>query len=240
MDDGAESFEQSVAMVRLAASSGTTDIVATPHSNLEYKFLPDLIDERIGALEQAVGPAPRIHRGCDFHLSFDNVQDAIEHPGKYTIDHRCYLLVEFSDLTIFHTTTEIFERLMGAGMIPVITHPERNGLLQQKIKELREWVEMGCLLQVTAQSVLGRFGSRAREFSETLLAEGLVHVLASDAHDTEHRPPRLDEARAAVAESFNEELAEALTRGNPGMILEGKRLPPMPAKRSRKKWYRFW
>lgn len=227
-------------MVRMAAASGTTDIVATPHSNLEYKFRPDVIALRVAAIEAAPGPKPRIHTGCDFHLSFDNVQDAIENPHKYTINHRSYLLVEFSDLAIFHTTSDIFQRLMDAGMIPIITHPERNALLQQRLPELKRWVESGCLLQVTAQSLTGRFGSRARNFAETLVNEGMVHAIASDAHDLERRPPSLAEGRQALAEGWGEEAAAALTEINPKAILEGKPLPAPPEKRSRKKWFRFW
>ncbi|MEZ5355892.1 MAG: CpsB/CapC family capsule biosynthesis tyrosine phosphatase [Bryobacteraceae bacterium] len=244
MDDGARSFEESLAMVRMAAESGTTDIVATPHANLEYSFDPDLIGERILALEEAIRtagePGPRIHRGCDFHLAYDNVQDAVAHPGKYTINHGRYLLVEFSNLAIFHTTTEIFDRLLNAGMVPVITHPERNPLLQQRLPQLRQWAEMGVLLQVTAGSLLGSFGSRAREFSETLLAENLVHCIASDAHDTERRTPRLDEAREWIEKRYNAALAQALTAGNPGAMIANEPLPAPCDPPKPKKWYRFW
>lgn len=137
-------------MVRLAAQTGTTEIVATPHADLQYQFQPEVVVGRVTALQAAVGSAIRIHQGCDFHLAYDNIQDAIAHPAKYTIAHKRHLLVEFSELTIFPTTTEMFERLMGAGMVPVITHPERNSLLRQRVAELTRWVEMGCLLQITS------------------------------------------------------------------------------------------
>ncbi|MEZ5399588.1 MAG: CpsB/CapC family capsule biosynthesis tyrosine phosphatase [Bryobacteraceae bacterium] len=242
MDDGASSFEVSLAMVRMAAGSGTTDIVATPHANPDFRFDPDLIDCRIAALRDAAGPdAPRIHRGCDFHISYDNVQDAIEHPAKYTINHGRYLLVEFSNLAIFNATTEIFDRLLAAGMAPVITHPERNPLLQQRLAEIREWAAMGVLTQVTAGSLTGAFGSRAAEFSRTLLDEGLVHCIASDAHDTERRPPRLDEAHTWLADRYGNSVAERLTAGNPGAMIANQPLPePVGASPRARKWYRFW
>ena len=101
LDDGPESVDESVAMLRIAAEAGTTDIVATPHSNLDYSFDPEQISERIAELSEAAGPAPHIHRGCDFLLSYDNIQDALANPTRYTINHRGYLLVEFSDLLIF-------------------------------------------------------------------------------------------------------------------------------------------
>jgi protein-tyrosine phosphatase len=244
LDDGAASFEVSLAMVKLAADWGTTDIVASPHANLEYKFDPNVVESRLAELREAAGAsAPRLHYGCDFHLSFDNIQDAVAHPTKYTINHGRYLLVEFSDLVIFPNTSEIFARLLDAGMVPVITHPERNPLLQQKLDTLSEWVGMGCLLQVTAQSFTGRFGRRAERFSRTLLEEDLIHVVASDAHDTQHRPPNLGEAYEWLARERSEALAERVCVSIPGAIVRNEPLPEPAAvgeASGGRKWYQFW
>src|SRR5688500_1615002 len=122
LDDGAKTIAESLEMLRLAAAAGTTDIVATPHASGQYAFSPELIDARIGELSAAT--EVRIHRGCDFHLQADNIEDAIAHPHKYTINHSGYLLVEFSDIAIFASTDEILSELVGAGMAPIITHPE--------------------------------------------------------------------------------------------------------------------
>lgn len=224
-------------MVRMAAESGTTDIVATPHANLEYEFRPDVIAARIAALQKEAGAAIRIHRGCDFHLSFDNIQDAQANPARYAINGGRYLLVEFSDLAIFHTTTEVFDRLMDAGLVPIITHPERNHLLQMRLPQLREWVEMGCLMQVTAGSLTGRFGSKAKDFSKTLLDNRMVHFIASDAHDTEHRPPVLDEAREWLARKYGDAVAERLTESNPRAVVDNAPLPPAAEEPEPRKWY---
>jgi len=228
-------------MVKAAAEAGTTDIVATPHANLQYKFQPELIAERIAELELAAGESPRIHRGCDFHLAFDNIQDAVAHPEKYSINHKNYLLVEFSDLTIFPTTTSIFDQLLSVGLIPVITHPERNLLLQMRLPQLQGWVEMGCLIQVTGQSLLGRFGNRAKAFSDVLMKHGLVHFVASDAHDEVHRPPSLMEAREYVADKYGAAVAQRLLVDNPRCTLTGDPLPVVPeVVAAPKKWYQFW
>src|SRR5260370_27148467 len=101
------------------------------------------------------------------------MQDGMEDPDKYTINHKNYLLVEFSDLIIFNTTADIFQQLLSARMIPIVTHPERNWLLQKRLEALRAWVADGACLQATAQSFLGRFGRRAKEFAEMLMKEGL-------------------------------------------------------------------
>jgi protein-tyrosine phosphatase len=243
VDDGARTFEQSLAMVKMAAEAGTTDIVATPHADLQYKFQPTVIHERIVALQAEMGGAIRIHSGCDFHLAYDNIQDALAHPTKYTINHKQYLLVEFSEMTIFPTTTEMFERLLSARMVPIITHPERNSLLRQRVAELSKWVEMGCLLQITGGSFLGNFGDRAKTWSDSMMDRGLVHIVASDGHDLEHRPPVLDEVSQYLEKKYGAEAAELLTTANPMAIIQGAELPmtaPAQFSGGSRKWYQFW
>jgi protein-tyrosine phosphatase len=241
VDDGPKTLEQSLEMLRLAAKSGTTDIVASPHANQEFKFEPEVVAARIEELRGAVNGAIRIHSGCDFHLSFDNIQDSLQNPSKYTINHKKYVLVEFSDLLVPKTTDDVFYQMQAAGMIPIITHPERNLLLQKKLDKLETWVESGCLLQVTAQSFLGRFGKQAKAFADLLLYRGMVHIVASDAHDTKYRPPSLKEAHEYVSKACGERRAAALFVRNPAAALSGSPIeidlePPSPAK----KWYQFW
>jgi len=229
-------------MMGIAAASGTTDIVATPHADLNYPFQPDLIRQKAEQLRQATGGRPRLYEGCDFHLTYDNIQDAIAHPRKYTINHKSYLLVEFSDLLIFQNSAEIFERLRAAGMTPVITHPERNALLQQRIGHLELWVNEGCCLQVTGQSLLGHFGRTAKEFSIQLLEKNLVQFIASDAHDTRHRPPVIKDAYEWVAGRYGDGLAARLFVDNPAAALAGQPLVPHdpPALVRVRKWYKPW
>jgi protein-tyrosine phosphatase len=240
VDDGAKTIEDSVAMVRMAAEHGTTDIVATPHASPEYTFQPEVVRERLAEIEAAAGGVVRLHTGCDFHLSFDNIQDAIANPRKYTIDHKNYLMVEFSDLLIFHNTSEIFDRLIGQGMIPVITHPERNDLLRRRREQIAEWVEAGARVQVTGQSLTGRFGKRAEAFSRDLLDHNLVHVIASDGHDCEHRPPRLDEAYAWLKENYSEATAQLLCEANPSAALTGEPMRATEGKAPARGWRRFF
>lgn len=228
-------------MVKIAAESGTTDIVATPHANTRFTFDPELIDRKIAELQAAAGPVPRIHRGCDFHLTVENIEDALAQPAKYTINNKRYLLVEFSDAFIPDTTHEIFDRFQAAGFTPVVTHPERNVLLRAQIDRLQSWVEKGCLVQITAQSLLGRFGRTARRSASQLLQRNLVHFVASDAHDTKHRPPALNDAYTYVSRAWGEERAEAVFVTAPRAAILGEPFYPDTApRRSRKKrWYWF-
>lgn len=233
MDDGSPDIETSLEMLRLAGRHGTTDIVATPHANLEYHFDPDLIAERKAEIDSRNDSGVRVHLGCDFHLQYENIEDALRNRRKYTIAEGPYLLVEFSDLLILKNTSQIFEDLLSAGMIPVITHPERNSLLQQRLAELKGWVEMGCSIQVTGQSLEGQFGRRAQKFAEVLMDESLVHFVASDGHDLKRRPPVMDSAYHLVERRWDPETAEALFRKNPEAVLEGRELVGVSKPRKR-------
>lgn len=241
MDDGAPTIEVSLEMLRLAAASGTTDIVATPHSNGEFEYQPALIDERIRELTGKTGGIPRIHRGCDLHLSFDNITEAVENPSKFSINGKRYVLVECSDLHISGSMSKVLDRLLSVDLIPIVTHPERNPILQKEPARVERWVELGCLVQVTALSVLGGFGKRAAASARQFFSMGLVHVIASDAHDPVHRHPRLDEAFAAVSEEYGKGVAQLLFVDNPGRIIRGQFVSNDKIMSSpKRKWWQFW
>ena len=240
LDDGANTLEDSVDMIELAANHGTSDIVATPHANGRYRFDPRVIDERIAELGGRVSIP--IHRGCDFHLQVDNIQDAVAHPEKYSINHEGYLLVEFPDLTVFSTTDQILDELLDAGLVPIITHPERNRQLQDRLDDLARWVDSGCYVQVTAGSCTGLFGRRARLSVEDMLRRGLVHFVASDAHDCAERSPNLRDAYQVLAAQWGEDAIRPLFVDNPRAVLTGDRidLEPAAGQSQRRKWFQFW
>jgi protein-tyrosine phosphatase len=161
LDDGARTLEDSVAMLRLAADSGTTDIVATPHANTEFTFDPELIGGKSPNCKMPPAPSPASTAAAT-SISPGKYSGRSGQSPKYAINHLCYLLVEFSDLLIPRTTQEIFDRLQGAGLTPIVTHPERNALLHTRLDQLQSWVENGALVQVTAGSLLGGFGRTAK------------------------------------------------------------------------------
>jgi len=243
LDDGADTFETSVAMLSMAEENGTTDIVATPHANVTYAYVPETIDARIAELQAAVGDNIRIHRGCDFHLSLHNIQAAIAEPRKFSIDGLGYLLVEFPDVAALHGVDRIFQTLRDAGLTPIVTHPERNPHLAADIPRLSRWVKDGAYLQLTAQSVTGElFGAETSAWCDQVLKMGLVHFVASDAHETRTRTPRLDKAKLHLEKHFGEEYAEMLLEINPRAAIEGAPLPvgPLaPRGRAKKKWFQF-
>ncbi len=228
VDDGARSFEVAVAMCRIAAEDGVTHLVATPHSNYSYIFDPVLNRQLLAELQEKVGEKPKLLLGCDFHLSYDNIQICAENSKDFTINQTSYLLVELPDQFIPDHLSRVYYDIQVAGLKAIITHPERNPLLQRKPDLLEQWVSIGCLVQVTAQSYTGGFGSKARKLSERLLDAGLIHFFASDAHDIKRRPPLLSRCYRKVAREKGEEIADLLLQKNPEAVINGRPLPPQP------------
>jgi protein-tyrosine phosphatase len=243
LDDGADSFETSVLMAQLARTTGTTDIVATPHLNISYAYDPQLVEERIRELQYAVGGELRIHRGCDFHLSAQNIQMVLEDPGRFSINGFGYLLIEFPEVSALQGIEQIFETLREAGLMPVITHPERNRYLAGDFDRLIRWVDDGIYLQVTAQSLVGDlFGAETASWCAKALKMGLVHFVASDAHNAAFRTPKLDQAKKHLEQHYGEEFAELLLVTHPGAVIEGRALVPgrvFPPQTRDRKWFQF-
>jgi protein-tyrosine phosphatase len=241
LDDGAKTLEEAVAMVHMAAEEGTRQIVATPHADLQYSYDLERVEGTIAQLTEACGGVIPIYKGCDFHLYYDNIEDALQNPAKYAINSKRYVLVEFSDLLIIQSADEVFYRMQAAGMVPIITHPERNMLLQKRLERLQKWSSTGVLLQLTAQSFLGRWGREAKAFADELMQRDLVHFVASDAHDTVNRPPLLRAAYEYVVRRWGETRAEALFDSNPKAVLAGDPIEWEPQPQTEAKpWYRFW
>jgi protein-tyrosine phosphatase len=241
VDDGARTIEDSIDMLRMAADHDTTDIVATPHANSSFPFDPPLIASRCVELSQLHAGLPRIHRGCDFHLSAANIQLALEDPSRYTVNGGSYLMVELPELFNSNPIEEVFRQFTAKGVICVITHPERNPVLQKSPEILPRWVRNGCLSQLTAMSLTGEFGSTARAVAWQFLRDGHAHFVASDAHDIQHRTPRLNAARALIDREIGPDLSTLLFVEHPRAVIENLVIPmnvaPTPRRR---KWFEVW
>jgi len=228
VDDGPKSWDVCVSMCRTAAADGITHMVAAPHANDRYHYEREYLQGLVNHLQGLVGDTPKLLLGCDFHLSYDNLQDVYAHPDRYVIAGTRYLLVEFSNYSVPQNTSDSFLKLGDLGITPIITHPERNPILRESLQRVVEWAEQGCIVQMTGSALTGFWGDRARRAAEWLLEHQAVHVLATDAHDLEKRVPILSTSRNAAAELAGEEVAEALVNGNPAAVLSGQPLPYFP------------
>lgn len=212
----------------MAIADGITHTVATPHANDRYAYDRPYLSDLLNQLREKVGPALQFSLGCDFHLSFENMERVLEDPATYTIGKTNYLLVELSNYSVPTQISECFTRLGDRGLTPILTHPERNPILQQTPLRIVEWAEQGCLIQVTASSLTGFWGERPEIIARWLLDRSAVHVLASDAHETKRRIPNLSAGRAVAEKIVGAEYAEALVEGNPGAVVAGEPIPYSP------------
>ena len=228
VDDGPKSWDVAVEMCRMAAADGITHSVATPHANDRYAYDRPYLLGVLEQLRERIGPAPQLSLGCDFHLSYENLERAIAQPHTYTIGETNYLLVELSNFSVPIQIADCFMRLGDRGLIPILTHPERNPILQQRPQRVLDWVEQGCLVQITASSLKGFWGERPEVIARWLLDRAAVHFIASDGHDTKRRVPILSEAKDVAAEIVGDEVARALVEANPGAVVSGQPIPYCP------------
>lgn len=228
LDDGSSDLDNSVRMAEAAIADGITHIACTPHANDTYEYRPEVNRERLAEIESRLDGRITLGLGCDFHLSYDNIADALRNPARYTLNGKRYLLVEFPDLGIAPNISETFYQLELIQVTPIITHPERNPTITRRPELLAEWIRGGCLVQVTASSLTGRFGKIAEKFSHELLRKNWVHFLATDAHNLSSRPPLLSEAYRHVANRYGAETAERLCVGNPRAAFYGEPWPEQP------------
>ena len=232
VDDGPEALEMSVAMAKMAAEDGITHLVATPHCNYEFPFDVEVNQAKIAELQSAVGDGPKLLLGCDFHLSYENIQQLVTKEGRrFTINQAGYLLVELDDHFVPQQFDQVFYDIQVAGFTPIITHPERNATCARRPDLLLNWVTRGCLVQVTAQSYTGGFGEAAQRLVELWLEHNLVHFLASDAHDDKHRPPVLSPCYDLLVQNWGKPTADRLLVRNPEAVINGRPLPPGPEPR---------
>jgi len=211
VDDGPKTIEASVALAEASIAEGVTHIVCSPHANSQYEFRPHVNRERLAMLDKRLAG----------RITFQN-------RTKYTINGKRYLLVEFPEMGIVHHISDILCRLIAFGMVPIITHPERNPVLERDPERMAEWLRAGCLVQVTAASLKGRFGKRAEEMSLELLRKNWVHIVASDAHSIIGRPPSMRDAYERLKGDFGQATADRLCVRNPRAVFMGEPLTAQP------------
>jgi protein-tyrosine phosphatase len=228
VDDGAPDIECSMAMAQTAAEEGTTHIVCTPHASDEHPYKTTLIAERFAELKEKLKGTVELSLACDFHLTADNIVEATQHPLRYSIDGKGYLLIEFPSHVIPPSMNDALFRLQSAGYTLIVTHPERYPAVLRHPELLGEWMRHGCLVQVTAASLYGRFGKAEEAFANELLERDWIHFIATDAHHPVWRAPHLQKAYEYVAEKRGKETAERLFVTNPRVAVEAAKWPDQP------------
>ena len=228
VDDGAETFDDALFMLDYAYSNGTTDIVLTPHYlNNDLRSTGASKDELVRRFDDLKAAANDKFKGLNLYLGAEtfaaaNILDCAEKGLLLPINNTRYLLLEFGfDDTVSRALT-VMRELHRMGYISVIAHPERYEFFLKGPQHILTFLDEGALLQINAESIMGRNGRASREMALTLIDSGLAAVVASDAHSVEFRTPDLSEAYSFVSSNYDTEFAEALFERNPKIILDNK------------------
>ena len=235
IDDGAKDDATALAMARIAFDDGIRIVACTPHIYPGlYENDADGIRARVAALQgklDAAGIALKLTFGSDAHLT-PELFDRVRNGTAPTLHGGRYFLLEPSH----HVAPPRFEESVfdftAAGYVPVITHPERLSWIEGRYHVFQSLFRSGAWMQVTAGSLTGRFGNNARYWAERMLDDGMVHLLATDAHGVRHRAPLLAEGMQAAAKWVGAEEAQRLVLDRPMAVLENrapKDVAPVPA-----------
>ncbi len=229
LDDGAQDLIDAVLMAELAVEGGTSVLIATPHGNNERKKARPLSDkdylEKIkqefdrlqNELKKRELPL-RLIQGMEVLCTEDTVRKLARKELVTLNGTRC-ILAEFDFDASGVFCRRRIEELIEAGLRPVIAHPERYACVQQKHKRAEEWADMGCLLQVNKSSLRGSFGRGEYEAGWTLIKNGAVTFVASDAHSPYYRTPFLGETREMLSCELSKRKANRLLRENAEELL---------------------
>ena len=231
LDDGPQTWEEAREMARMAVEDGIRIMVASPHLfprknfNLEEINNKETILDHIARFSQDLiqaGIELQIIPGCDFPLSLETLE-LLQQGRVMTInDANHYILLELPGTAFPPATEQICFNFKSQGITPIITHPERHLIIQEMPQKLKRLLDMGCLAQVTASSLLGGFGRSIAKFTRQLLTKGYCQIIATDAHDTRKRPPLLRRAVEEAARLIGKPRAWAMVTDFPEKIIKGE------------------
>lgn len=227
VDDGADSIKESVAMARLAVEEGVRHAVLTPHHNKYWVTNPkEKVLARIGEVEAAVNQAgiPLTFSASQEIRLNDEFLDELFAGNYLPLDQTGkYYLVEFSWRDFPPFAKRYLQEMIAADMTPVIAHPERQRAFLDNPKLLPSLIEMGCLAQVTATSIIGGYDAEIEQAAHEMMQAGMIHTIASDAHNTTNRPFNLQAAFQRLEEDYGAAYKKYLVE-NARRIFEGREI----------------
>ncbi len=229
LDDGAESFEDSLEMAQTALESGVTAIAATSHANLPGRESPEerhRYQKQLNAFRQILSQERMgitIHSGMEIFVNGAYLE-RLQAGELLTLGNTRYVLVEFPMDGPARLLYRELDRMLERGFFPVLAHPERYSCVRRVPEHVQEWYEMGAVIQVNKGSVLGSFGRSIQRTAELLIHRGLVDVAASDAHSPIQRTTRMRELAERLEMLGGEECVWRLLEENPGRVMEGRRV----------------
>ncbi len=222
IDDGSDSMETSLKMLHMAEEDGISQIILTPHnkpwhSNIDHAGLKTKVDQLQGRMSQE-GLRIRLYTGGElFYRS--GLTEELERGMAETLADSRYVLIEFDPLADYeYIRNGVYALLMG-GYYPIAAHVERYRNVCCKTSRIFELVEMGCLMQVNAGSIMGQYGIGVKRLTKIMLKQDMVHFVATDAHDSDRRPPCLSRCAKYIEGKYGESSRRRLFYDHPMCVL---------------------
>ena len=230
VDDGSRDMETSIALLQMAAETGTTDIIATPHViDVSTTLTWDAIRRHVETLQKEADAREipiRIYPGAETELNWDLLELIREDHSRFCLAGSRYCLMELPSLMLPPNLEDMIYELQLMDIVPVLAHPERQMQLMEQPEKLLNLLQRGCVAQSNGGSLTGVFGQRAHDNVHRLLNRDMIAFLGSDAHNLRHRTTNLKGAREKLVKHWSEEMGEELLSVRPRHILENKALPP--------------
>ena len=228
VDDGADSMDDALEMAWMAADSGVTTIIATPHCNLpgagNKNYISSHLKERFLHLQTCIKQAGiplSVLPGAEV-LCTPQVPDLLRQGELLTLAGSDYLLLEFFFDENLEYMDDMLHAITAEGLIPVIAHPERYEAVQRTPHIIERWFRSNYVIQLNKGSILGRLGRRAERTADWILSRGLAHVVASDAHSPAMRTPQMTQLHQYLSEVCAPEYTDILLQANPARILKNQ------------------
>lgn len=224
VDDGATDLSRSIALLRRAWKNGTKAVVLTPHYRGRYRGnVADKLEPVFRELCQTAEehcPGMRLYLGCEVGYEMD-VAEKIAAGAVMTLNGTRYVLLEFRDHAFRSRIMDGVLEILNFGYIPIVAHVERCEAIRKHPAFARELTELGALLQINADSVMGRRGFALKHYCYMLMRKRCVHFIATDAHDMEHRTPDLGDCYEKIKKRYGADYAAALFYTNARTMLSG-------------------
>jgi protein-tyrosine phosphatase len=244
LDDGADNLEEAIGMAEMAVEDGIGTIVATPHQLGNHaKNSGESIRKAAARFQEELDRRRlplRVLPGADVRIEPDLMRKIRSGEVVTLADRRRHILLELPH-EVYVPLDWLLSELSSAGVAGILSHPERNQGILRRPTVVRHLVDRGCLMQVTAGSLTGTFGPQIQEFSESLVAQGIVHFVSTDAHGTKGRTPVLRKAYDRIVKLAGEGAAKELCIQNPSSVAAGESVRMgcwKPAKRTWMGWFR--
>ncbi|MBR6478339.1 MAG: protein-tyrosine-phosphatase [Lachnospiraceae bacterium] len=222
VDDGSQSMDESLEMLRIAQENGISDMIVTPQYKQGRVGTPreaiGRMIEEVGKYAQLSGINVKLHPGTEIYYN-SSLEEKFESGWLATMNDTEYVLVEFSPMETYSYIRNAMDDVFSLGYKPILAHVERYQCMLAKLDNVKDLHDLGVLIQVNADSVAGTFGFKIKHFIKKLLKEQLVDFIGTDAHDEKRRKPELAKCAEVLRKTCDASYADAILFENAAQVL---------------------